>query len=144
MQTSLGILRFMSRIHFVLSWVESEKRFIIGPEFIIICLIFYFDADFLWKVGLKILNSGIILKPTHVLNLSLGFKVPVDKSALSLIHSLVWSSLNHGSSVSFNICFGCSKEPSPWAYLLHSDWSIPKMHFWPCWLQYGYKTTQKI
>ena len=31
-----------------------------------ICLILYFEADFLWKVGLKILNSAIILKTlTH-------------------------------------------------------------------------------
>ena len=33
---------------------------------IIICLIQHFEADFLWKVSLKILNSGIILKTfTH-------------------------------------------------------------------------------
>ena len=32
-----------------------------------ISLIQYFEDDFLWKVGLKILNSGIILKTfTHV------------------------------------------------------------------------------
>ena len=31
-------------------------------EAIIICLIQYFEADFLWKVNLKILNSVIILK----------------------------------------------------------------------------------
>ena len=32
----------------------------------IICPIQYFEADFLWKVSLKILNSGIILKTfTH-------------------------------------------------------------------------------
>ena len=36
-------------------------------ESIIICLIQHFEADFLWKVSLKILNSGIILKTfTHV------------------------------------------------------------------------------
>ena len=34
---------------------------------ILICLIQHFEADFLWKVSLKILNSGIILKTsTHV------------------------------------------------------------------------------
>ena len=27
-----------------------------------VCLIQHFEADFLWKVSLKILNSGIILK----------------------------------------------------------------------------------
>ena len=33
-----------------------------------ICLIQDFEADFLWKVSLKILNSGIILKTfTHAL-----------------------------------------------------------------------------
>ena len=33
-----------------------------------ISLIQYFEADFLWKVSLKILNSGLILKAfTHVL-----------------------------------------------------------------------------
>ena len=32
----------------------------------IICLIQYFEAGFLWKVSLKILNSGINLKtPTY-------------------------------------------------------------------------------
>ena len=36
-----------------------------------ICLIEDFEADFLWKVGLKILNSGIILKTfTHVTSFS--------------------------------------------------------------------------
>ena len=35
---------------------------------IIISLIQHFEADFLWKVSLKILNSGLILKTfTHVL-----------------------------------------------------------------------------
>ena len=35
-------------------------------EALINCLIQYFEADFLWKVSLKILNSGIILKTfTH-------------------------------------------------------------------------------
>ena len=37
-------------------------------EVIIISLIQHFEADFLWKVSLKILNSGIILKTsTHVI-----------------------------------------------------------------------------
>ena len=37
-------------------------------EAIITCLIQYFEADFLWKVSLKILNSGIILKTfTHAM-----------------------------------------------------------------------------
>ena len=36
-------------------------------EAIIISLIQHFEADFLWKVSLKILNSGLILKTfTHV------------------------------------------------------------------------------
>ena len=36
-------------------------------EAIIISLIQRFEADFLWKVSLKILNSGLILKTfTHV------------------------------------------------------------------------------
>ena len=35
-------------------------------EAIIISLIQHFEADFLWKVSLKILNSGFILKTfTH-------------------------------------------------------------------------------
>ena len=38
---------------------------------IIICVNQHFEADFLWKVGLKILNSGIILKTfTHSLPVS--------------------------------------------------------------------------
>ena len=37
-------------------------------KLVIISLIQYFEADFLWKVSLKILNSGIILKEfTHAL-----------------------------------------------------------------------------
>ena len=37
-------------------------------EVIIICLIRHFKADFLWKVSLKTLNSGLILKIfTHVI-----------------------------------------------------------------------------
>ena len=36
-------------------------------EAIIISLIQHFEADFLWEVSLKILNSGLILKDfTHV------------------------------------------------------------------------------
>ena len=43
----------------VLRWNEIR-------EVIIICLIRDFEADFLWKVSLKILNSGIILNTfTH-------------------------------------------------------------------------------
>ena len=35
-------------------------------EAFIICLIQYFEVDFLWKVSLKILNLGLILKTfTH-------------------------------------------------------------------------------
>ena len=36
-------------------------------EAIMISLVQHFEADFLWKVSLKILNSGMILKTiTHV------------------------------------------------------------------------------
>ena len=39
----------------------------INHRAIIVCLIQDFEADFLWKVSLKILNSGLILKTfTHV------------------------------------------------------------------------------
>ena len=45
----------------------------------IICLIQHFEADFLWKVSLKILNSGIILKTlTHVV-LEAGALVSIIK-----------------------------------------------------------------
>ena len=38
-----------------------------SEKLIKICLIQHFETDFLWKVSLKILNSGIILKTfTHV------------------------------------------------------------------------------
>ena len=38
-------------------------------EAIIICLIQHFEADFLWKVSLKILDSGIVLKTfTHAIH----------------------------------------------------------------------------
>ena len=50
----------------LLIWVYAQVRDI---EAIIICLIQYFEADFLWKVSLKILNSGIILK-THQCNIA--------------------------------------------------------------------------
>ena len=40
-------------------------------EAIIISLIQHFEADFLWKVSLKILNSGLILKTfTHAYTVS--------------------------------------------------------------------------
>ena len=43
-----------------------------------ISLIQQFEADFLWKVSLKILNSGIILKTfTHVNMLTVSAKAPV-------------------------------------------------------------------
>ena len=43
-----------------------DKLIIFDREAVIICLIQYFEADFLWKVSLKILNSGLILKTfTH-------------------------------------------------------------------------------
>ena len=38
--------------------LSSDK----SKEATIICQIQHFEADFLWKVSLKILNSGIILK----------------------------------------------------------------------------------
>ena len=38
----------------------------INKEAIIISLIQHFEADFIWKVSLKILNSGLIMKTfTH-------------------------------------------------------------------------------
>ena len=43
--------------------LPSDRLYITGKP-IIISLIQHFEADFLWKVSLKILNSGIILK-TH-------------------------------------------------------------------------------
>ena len=37
MPTIVGILTFMSRINFVLSWLEHEKSFITsGPEFLLL------------------------------------------------------------------------------------------------------------
>ena len=40
--------------------------YFIWVEAIMVSLIQHFEADFLWKVSLKILNSGIILKTfTH-------------------------------------------------------------------------------
>ena len=50
----------------------QNPEFVINPENfhnlrIIICRIQNFEADFLWKVSLKILSSGLILKTlTHV------------------------------------------------------------------------------
>ena len=58
-------------------------------EAIIISLIQHFEADFLWKVSLKILNSGLILKTfTHgILNKNNqgGFWVLLDHSTKSTI-----------------------------------------------------------
>ena len=52
---------------------------------IIISLIQHFEADFLWKVSLKILNSGIILKTfTHktlAINQSNSFVLGICKLA---------------------------------------------------------------
>ena len=49
----------------MINCVKIIKKLI--REAIKICLIQYFEADFLWKVSLKILNSGLILKTfTHV------------------------------------------------------------------------------
>ena len=46
----------------VLRKTENKSR-----EAIVISLIQHFEADFLWKVSLKILNSGLILKTfTHM------------------------------------------------------------------------------
>ena len=43
-----------------------KSRLKLIKEAIIISLIQHFEADFLWKVSLKILNSGLILKTlTH-------------------------------------------------------------------------------
>ena len=58
-------LKYPLYVMILLLW--SGKRHRTGPrlwlqEAIIICLIQYFKADFLWKVSLKILNSGLILK----------------------------------------------------------------------------------
>ena len=53
----------VSRVNVKLS-LDTE---IISRENIQICVIQHFEADFLWKVSPKILNSGIILKTfTHV------------------------------------------------------------------------------
>ena len=67
----------------MLNCVEIISKLI--KEAIIISLIQHFEADFLWKVSLKILNSGLILKAfTHVtchmsmlpfVNLLLAFSV---------------------------------------------------------------------
>ena len=49
-----------------------KMNFKLIKDALIICLIQYFEADFLWKVSLKILNSGIILKTLdHVINHSI-------------------------------------------------------------------------
>ena len=54
-------------------------------EAIKIWLIQHFEADFLWKVSLKILNSGIILKMfTHGIQ-KLGFPMACH---ISLLHML--------------------------------------------------------
>ena len=42
--------------------IEIDGTFTEGIVAIKICLIQHFEADFLWKVSLKILNSGLILK----------------------------------------------------------------------------------
>ena len=52
-----------------------------------ISLIQHFEADFLWKVSLKILNSGIILETlTHVLNtLNKGIPINMKRYSISVI-----------------------------------------------------------
>ena len=49
-------------------------------EAIRICLIQDFEADFLWKVSLKILNSGIILKTFQHESLFYDFSQCADMS----------------------------------------------------------------
>ena len=45
-----------------------------------------FEADFLWKLSLKILNSGIILKNfTHV---TTAFPVPKKKQSMKVLKRL--------------------------------------------------------
>ena len=51
--------------NFKFKWSLDKRK--LNKEAIIFCLIKDFEADFLWKVSLKILHSGIILKAfTHV------------------------------------------------------------------------------
>ena len=62
MQYAYKFNSFMFECSIVFRYTENKSR-----EIILICIIQHFDADFLWKVSLKILNSGIILKTfTHV------------------------------------------------------------------------------
>ena len=65
-----------------------------------ISLIQHFEADFLWKVSLKILNSGIILKTsTHVKRLNL---ILVSLLESLTVYNMLSESVN-SSSLIFNI-----------------------------------------
>ena len=56
---------------------------------IIICLIQHFEADFLWKVSLKILNLGIILKTfTHETSMMGTFYVKDETPQILLAKTL--------------------------------------------------------
>ena len=65
------------------------KQKIIRKAIITTCLIQDFEADFLWKVSLKILNSGIILKTfIHVILLYISASSIVIQSNLNVLSSL--------------------------------------------------------
>ena len=62
-----------------------------------VCLIQHFEADFLWKVSLKILNSGLILTTfTHVLALGTHNKKFNEPLSLTLVDGLMVSAVLTG------------------------------------------------
>ena len=79
-------------------------------EAIKICLIQHFEADFLWKVSLKVLNSGLILNTfTHA--------SPLEALSIWLISSAKYNT--SGCLVSTTLAKKCSKVVFPsWAFVL--------------------------
>ena len=63
-----------------------------------VSLIQHFETDFLWKVSLKILNSGIILKTfthayirTMILTLCILMDFPIQINATRMGESIIYS-----------------------------------------------------
>ena len=90
MTTIVGILTFMSRIHFVLSWVEHEKRFITSGPDNVVChnlFLFHFNENYATSMDL---NQTANLGPHHFAIAGLSNR------------NVIFLFLNQ------NICCGCS------------------------------------
>ena len=97
-------------------------------EVIRICLIQDIEADFLWKVSLKILNSGIIMKPfTLALHRQKGDgckqSTPISIEHnwhYSILRKLIFRLINNLQPVTFLINRRCQ--------IISFKWTLPGIH----------------